>query len=314
MSVVLAALPVLLAHGLIASSREGFRSPPAMSGVRQLARLPAWRVDHRLQPRTVDRCHSEPSQPPTADSRQPRASRARLPRRRQPATWHWPPTRRAAADPAGLRGLTDRGPRVGKPEQDRETGKSRAAIVYGERSYIAGGQPSRDRRQVATAEPVTKLPGIVDASPGSISALCVTNCPARCRWAWPTSSRSLRLERNRSANTSKAYLGDITLLLTLPDPAGERRPHRPDACAHCASWLADQQRGGASEPRSPGARRPPVPSPAGRSSTSRWLPTTASSWSARVRIARCRRCCRPTMPVPPSMRSTAITCSTCVIV
>lgn len=57
--------------------------------------------------------------------------------------------------------------------------------------------------------------------------------------------RSLRLERNRSANTCRAYLGDVTLLLTHLTrqgsgglPALTLRTLR--------GWLADQQRGGAS--------------------------------------------------------------------
>jgi len=57
--------------------------------------------------------------------------------------------------------------------------------------------------------------------------------------------RSLRLERNRSANTSKAYLGDLTLLLThLVRQGGEDLTGLN--LRSLRSWLADQQRGGAS--------------------------------------------------------------------
>ena len=69
--------------------------------------------------------------------------------------------------------------------------------------------------------------------------------------------RSLRLERNRSANTTKAYLADITLMLTHLRRQGEA--HQPGAASQqgeaglsgltlrtLRSWLAEQQRSGAS--------------------------------------------------------------------
>jgi len=56
--------------------------------------------------------------------------------------------------------------------------------------------------------------------------------------------RSLRLERNRSANTCKAYLGDITLLLTQLSRQGHQLSGL--TLRTLRGWLADQQRAGAS--------------------------------------------------------------------
>ena len=57
--------------------------------------------------------------------------------------------------------------------------------------------------------------------------------------------RSLRLERNRSANTCRAYLGDVTLLLTHLQRQGHGELSGLDLRI-LRSWLAEQQRGGAS--------------------------------------------------------------------
>lgn len=57
--------------------------------------------------------------------------------------------------------------------------------------------------------------------------------------------RSLRLERNRSANTCKAYLADVTLLLTHLGRQGDGELTGL-SLRTLRSWLADQQRGGTS--------------------------------------------------------------------
>ena len=82
-------------------------------------------------------------------------------------------------------------------------------------------------------EPRLNLGALRDGLPGSLQAILADF------------ERSLRLERNRSANTSKAYLGDITLLLTHLIRQGSV-DLTGLTLRTLRSWLADQQRGGAS--------------------------------------------------------------------
>lgn len=68
--------------------------------------------------------------------------------------------------------------------------------------------------------------------------------PAALQAALADFERSLRLERNRSANTCKAYLGDITLLLTQLSRQGGDLSGL--TLRTLRGWLAEQQRGGVS--------------------------------------------------------------------
>jgi integrase/recombinase XerC len=157
--------------------------------------------------------------------------------------------REPAEPPSRVAGLTDSA-QPSERDQPNERDQPGERGQRNDNSQLSGRGRTRGTTQGKT-KPVAgdgrqpALPRQRPREPRLDIAALRNALPESLRTALADFERSLRLERNRSANTCKAYLGDITLLLTHLGRQGDGELAGL-TLRTLRSWLADQQRGGAS--------------------------------------------------------------------